>query len=101
MVIDGTMIWGVGVSLFLLIVGHFLRVRTTEAAMDREHSKQLADRVLIVETKMIEEKRVREIINECISDVKEGQVEIRNDIKGLSNEIHELAQLMVSHNVSG
>lgn len=99
--IDGAMVWSALLSLALLYMGHALRTNHAKAEAEKSKATLLADRLLIVETKMVEEARVREIINECLSDIKQTQVEIRSDIKGLAGEIHELAQMMVNHNLNG
>ena len=101
MTIDGSMIWALVVSVGMLFLGNALRASTSKANEERKSARAVEDRLLMVETKMVEEARVREIINECVADIKQGQVEIRGDIKGLTGEIHDLAQLMTKHNMSG
>jgi hypothetical protein len=98
--INGAMIWGLIVSVGLMVLGNAIRMSSAKSLKQEETARAVEDRLLMVETKMVEEARVREIINESVKDIKEGQSEIRGDIKGLVGEVHQLAEMMAGNNIN-
>jgi uncharacterized protein YoxC len=100
MTVGPEMIWAIGMTIFSAFLGNWLRESTKAKDELKRRVEGLERGHVEISVKLVEESKVRSIVNEVVSDLKADQKETKNDVKELLSEVHELGALLAKVNLN-